>query len=110
MLIDTLGKDQRQINQLYQQGDYKALLELVHRLHGATHYCGVPRLRLTAMHTESLLKQGFYSMLEDALFMLNDEIENVQHWSVENNIDRNFEQAVKVYAYQIKNKTKPAKV
>ena len=62
------------------------------------------------MHTESLLKQGFYSMLEDALSMLNDEIENVQHLSVENNIDRNFEQAVKVYAYQIKNKTKPAKV
>ena len=110
MLIDTLIKDQEQINQLYQQGDYKALLELVHRLHGATHYCGVPRLRLTAMHTESLLKQGFYSLLEDALFMLNDEIENVQHWSAENNIDRNFEQAVKVYAYQIKNKTKPAKV
>ena len=110
MLIDTLAKDQQQINQLYQQGDYKALLELVHRLHGATHYCGVPRLRVTAMHTESLLKQGFYSMLEDALFILNDEIENVQHWSAENNIDRNFEQAVKVYAYQIKNKNKSVKV
>ena len=110
MLLDTLTKDQQQINLLYQQGDYKALLELVHRLHGATHYCGVPRLRMTAMHTESLLKQGFYSMLEDALFMLNDEINNVGHWHAEQNVDRSFEQAVKVYAYQMKNRNKAVKV
>jgi two-component system sensor histidine kinase BarA len=110
MLIDTLAKDQKQINGLYQQGDYKALLELVHRLHGATHYCGVPRLRMTAMHTETLLKQGYYALLEDALFMLNDEIGNVEHWAEEHNIDRGFEQAVKVYAYQLKNKNKAAKV
>jgi two-component system sensor histidine kinase BarA len=65
---------------------------------------------MTAMHTESLLKQGYYSLLEDALFMLNDEINNVEHWSKENNVDRGFEQAVKVYAYQLKNKNKPVKV
>jgi two-component system sensor histidine kinase BarA len=109
MLTDTLSKDQEQINALYQQGDYKALLELVHRLHGATHYCGVPRLRMTAMHTESLLKQGYYSLLEDALFMLNDEITNVEHWNEEHNVDREFEQAVKVYAYELKHKNKPVK-
>lgn len=106
MLTDTLAKDQAQINQLYQQGDYKALLEQVHRLHGATHYCGVPRLRITAMHTESLLKQGYYSLLEDALFMLNEEINSVVHWSVENNINRCFEEAVKIYAHQMKNRGK----
>jgi len=110
MLTETLAKDQAQMNMLYQQGDYKALLEMVHRLHGATHYCGVPRLRMTAMHTETLLKQGYYSLLEDALFMLNDEIGNVEHWVEENNVDRGFEQAVKVYAYQLKNKNKSIKV
>lgn len=109
MLTDTLNKDQQQINQLYQQGDYKALLELVHRLHGATHYCGVPRLRMTAMHTETLLKQGHYAKLEDALFMLNDEINNVWHWSEENPLDKNFDQAVKVYAQQMQNKNKTAR-
>jgi two-component system sensor histidine kinase BarA len=62
------------------------------------------------MHTESLLKQGYYSMLEDALFMLNDEITNVEHWTEENDVNRGFEQAVKVYAYELKNKNKPAKV
>ncbi|WP_320826004.1 response regulator [Reinekea sp.] len=110
MLVDSLNKDQADINLLYQQGDFKALLEMVHRLHGATLYCGVPRLRITVMHTETLLKQGYYSLLEDALFMLNDEIGNLARWQAENDLDRGFEQAVKVYAYQLKSKHKTLKV
>lgn len=105
MLMDTLANDQSQINELYQQGDYKALLEQVHRLHGATHYCGVPRIQQTAMHTESLLKQGHYQILEDALFLLNEEITEVIRWGRENNWDKSFDQAVKVYAYQMQQKT-----
>lgn len=106
MLLNSLGTDQPNINSLYQQGDYKGLLETVHRLHGATHYCGVPRLRMTAHHTETLLKQGHYGALEDALFMLNDEISNVLHWQAENDVIKSFEHAVKVYAHIIKNKKK----
>lgn len=105
MLMDTLENDQSQINELYQQGDYKALLEQVHRLHGATHYCGVPRVQQTAMHTESLLKQGHYQILEDALVLLNEEITEVIRWGRENNWDQSFDQAVKIYAYQIQQKT-----
>ena len=107
MLHESLIKDQAQINQLYQQGDYKALLEQVHRLHGATHYCGVPRLRIAAMHSETLLKQGYYSLLEDALFILNDEIASVLRWSEENDISRGFDQAVKIYAIQMQKRNKP---
>lgn len=109
MLADTLKRDQNQINQFYQQGDYKALLELVHRLHGATHYCGVPRLTMTAHHTETLLKQGYYSALEDSLFILNDEINNIEHWIEENDVEKGFEQAVKIYAYQLQSKKKRKK-
>lgn len=104
MLMDTLENDQSQINELYQQGDYKALLEQVHRLHGATHYCGVPRVQQTAMHTESLLKQGHYQILEDALFLLNEEITEVIRWGRANNWDKSFDQAVKIYAYQMQQK------
>ncbi|GGX69880.1 response regulator [Saccharospirillum salsuginis] len=105
MLMDTLENDQSQINALYQQGDYKALLEQVHRLHGATHYCGVPRIQQTARHTESLLKQGHYAVLEDALFLLNEEITEVVRWHEENDRDQAFDQAVKVYAYQVQQKS-----
>jgi two-component system sensor histidine kinase BarA len=105
MLMDSLDKDQRQMSALYQQGDYKALLEDVHRLHGATHYCGVPRIQMTAMHTESLLKQGHYGLLEDALFLLNEEINELQHWSKDHSWEKTLDQAVKVYAYQIQQKS-----
>jgi two-component system sensor histidine kinase BarA len=105
MLMDSLEKDQRQMNALYQQGDYKALLEDVHRLHGATHYCGVPRIQMTARYTESLLKQGHYAILEDALFLLNEEINELQHWSNDHSWEKALEQAVKVYAYQMQQKS-----
>lgn len=109
MLMDTLEKDQAHINDLYQQGDYKALLEQVHRLHGATHYCGVPRIQQTAMYTESLLKQGHYALIEDALFMLNEEINEVLRWDQENARDKSFEQALKIYAYQVQQKSSKRK-
>jgi two-component system sensor histidine kinase BarA len=35
-----------------------ALIERVHRLHGATRYCGVPQLRAACQHSETLLKQN----------------------------------------------------
>jgi len=105
MLMDSLEKDQRQMNALYQQGDYKALLEDVHRLHGATHYCGVPRIQMTAMHAEILLKQGHYAILEDALFLLNEEINELQHWSEDHDWEKALDQAVKVYAYQMQQKS-----
>ncbi|MBU2865107.1 response regulator [Reinekea forsetii] len=98
MLLDSLEKDQEQINNQYQQGDYKALLELVHRLHGACAYCGVPRLKLASYSTESLLKQGFYAQLEDALFVLNEEINHLVRWAKESEIDEAFDRALKVYA------------
>ena len=34
-----------------------ALIERVHRLHGATRYCGVPQLRAACQRSETLLKQ-----------------------------------------------------
>ena len=105
MLMDSLEKDQRRMNALYQQGDYKSLLEDVHRLHGATHYCGVPRIQMTAMYTESLLKQGHYAILEDALFLLNEEINELQHWSSDHDWEKVLDQAVKVYAYQMQQKS-----
>ncbi|MHA7881128.1 MAG: response regulator [Saccharospirillum sp.] len=105
MLMETLDKDQAHINDLYQQGDYKALLEQVHRLHGATHYCGVPRIQKTAMYAESLLKQGHYALIEDALFMLNEEINEVLRWDRETDRDKAFEQSLKVYAYQMQQKS-----
>lgn len=58
MLIGSLADERRRIEQALQQEQPDALLEHVHRLHGATRYCGVPQLRNCCQAAENRLKQG----------------------------------------------------
>ncbi|MFD2404561.1 response regulator [Azorhizophilus paspali] len=57
MLLASLDADRQAIHQARRDGDRAALIERVHRLHGATRYCGVPQLRAACQHSETLLKQ-----------------------------------------------------
>ena len=58
MLLASLEADREAIQQSRQANDNNALIERVHRLHGATRYCGVPQLRAACQRSETLLKQG----------------------------------------------------
>ena len=72
------------IQTFYEDGDHDALLERVHKLPGATRYCGVPELQETAEKMETALKrktenlEAFYEDLVEA-------IEQVQRWADYNN-------------------------
>ena len=57
MLLAGLPADRQAIHQAREHGEHAALLERVHRLHGATRYCGVPQLRAACQRCETLLKQ-----------------------------------------------------
>jgi two-component system sensor histidine kinase BarA len=57
MLLASLEADREAIRQARQSNDHNALIERVHRLHGATRYCGVPQLRAACQRSETLLKQ-----------------------------------------------------
>ncbi|MCW8917660.1 MAG: Hpt domain-containing protein [Gammaproteobacteria bacterium] len=46
------------ITQHHDSGNFAALLEVVHKLHGSATYCGVPALREAAATLERRLKQG----------------------------------------------------
>jgi two-component system sensor histidine kinase BarA len=68
MLLAGLDNDRQAILQARQNNDRDALIERVHRLHGATRYCGVPQLRAACQRCETLLKQddpGTAQALED---------------------------------------------
>ncbi len=56
MLLASLPADQSNLRRLRSAGEHLELIEQVHRLHGATRYCGVPQLRGICQHCESLLK------------------------------------------------------
>ncbi len=57
MLHASLESDRAAIRQARDDADRAALIERVHRLHGATRYCGVPQLRAACQRSETLLKQ-----------------------------------------------------
>ena len=57
MLLASLETDRLAILQAREDNDTVALIERVHRLHGATRYCGVPQLRGACQRSETLLKQ-----------------------------------------------------
>jgi len=57
MLLASLEADRDAIGKALESNDQNALIERVHRLHGATRYCGVPQLRAACQRSETLLKQ-----------------------------------------------------
>ncbi|MDU8361378.1 MULTISPECIES: response regulator [Pseudomonas] len=71
MLLASLEGDREAIRSARESDDREALLERVHRLHGATRYCGVPQLRAACQRSETLLKQNA-PQVHDAL----DELES----------------------------------
>ncbi|GGJ90833.1 response regulator [Pseudomonas matsuisoli] len=58
MLLASLDTDRQAIRQARDKQDREALIERVHRLHGATRYCGTPQLRHACQQCETLLKQN----------------------------------------------------
>ncbi|MBA1274483.1 response regulator [Pseudomonas azotifigens] len=77
MLLASLEADQLAIQNARQSGDRNALLERIHRLHGATRYCGVPQLRAACQRSETLLKQN-HPMADAALDELDIAIERLE--------------------------------
>ena len=57
MLLDTLEAEQKAIRAARSNGNPEQLAEQIHRLLGATRYCGVPQLRAACQHCENLLRQ-----------------------------------------------------
>ena len=58
MLLSSLIQDWQSIQLARQNNDRDLLIERVHRLNGATRYCGVPQLREACQRAETLLKQN----------------------------------------------------
>ncbi|MGE7956268.1 response regulator [Pseudomonas sp. NPDC089530] len=70
MLLASLEADREAIRAARAANDHTALIERVHRLHGATRYCGVPQLRAACQRSETLLKQE-----DSKAFAALDELE-----------------------------------
>ena len=80
MLLDGLPQDHRSITEALEREDWSNLRELIHKLHGATRYCGVPELRAQCQAAETLLKKGENS--NSAVLAVLDAINRLRDASV----------------------------
>jgi two-component system sensor histidine kinase BarA len=80
MLLAGLPGDRQAIRQARESGERTSLIERVHRLHGATRYCGVPQLRAACQRSETLLKQNDPAA-QQALDELDAAIERLANYA-----------------------------
>lgn len=65
LLRQSLPTEMQNIRMTYLEHQYPELLKHVHKLHGATSYCGVPRLKLALSHLETALKNNRFDDLAE---------------------------------------------
>ncbi|WP_430416904.1 ATP-binding protein [Marinobacter adhaerens] len=80
MLLEQVHVDRGRISELWASHSMDELLECVHKLHGATRYCGVPELRAAANHLETAIKCSAPD-LEHQKDQLLSAMERLQIWS-----------------------------
>lgn len=77
LLVAELPQSQHEINHAYENADFLLLQQLVHKLHGATCYCGVPRLKQIAAKLETQLKTYEKPDIQALITKINHEIEQI---------------------------------
>nr|MDT0251968.1 response regulator [Endozoicomonas sp.] len=86
MMKDGLDDDLKTLRKAWKANDFSAVLERVHRLHGACRYCGVPELERICNRLETRLKK--YHCLSDKTVsedfqLLIRSIIRLQDWQLE---------------------------
>jgi len=78
-LLSRLPQERDILHELLAGGEYGALEERVHKLHGACHYCGLPRLRKASRAAEHALKTQADDLAE-AMERLLRELDEAINW------------------------------
>ena len=84
-LTESLEGEQERIVSLWENESLDELLEAVHRLHGATRYCGVPALSNALEYFETRLKANTSDEFPQAMRRLVEELNNLRSWVRGNN-------------------------
>ena len=83
MLVVSFEDAKQKISGAFIKKDIKELIQQVHKLHGATAYCGVPNLKELAFQYESQLKtSGSVDNMDEIHQKFISAIEDVEKESV----------------------------
>lgn len=89
MLLEQVHVDLERVSEFWVNRSMDALLECVHKLHGATRYCGVPELRAAANRLETAIKRSAPD-LEHRKDQLLSAMERLQIWSEQTDWQQRF--------------------
>jgi two-component system sensor histidine kinase BarA len=78
-LIETLPREQRDINEAFCDDNLGLMRERVHRLHGAVCYCGVPDFRSCIRALENAIVTGDRKDIEHCLYAFTNECGRLTH-------------------------------
>lgn len=90
MLLESLKEDKESIQSAYNESRLESLLDHVHKLHGATRYCGVPLLRDASHRMETQVKRKINNddpddqLFAEAYKDLVWRIEQLLDWKIRN--------------------------
>ena len=90
LFIKTLPSDVANINQAHRQQDFSMLKDRVHHLHGASCYCGVPRLKKVVSTLETVLLENNLQPVDLLVATLNREVKAVQAYAEQNGFEQKF--------------------
>ncbi len=77
MLIKELPKHKSKLLSALDQNSIEDMKYSVHKLHGATSYCGVPALRIAAAELENIIDENDDELFEEAFNITITEIERL---------------------------------
>jgi len=76
-LVATLPQEKAKINEEYQNKNWDSLRDIVHKLHGACCYCGVPYLKNCAQQLESSIATRTLDIIKPRVEALNLAIDTL---------------------------------
>ncbi|MEK9764999.1 MAG: response regulator, partial [Thalassolituus sp.] len=88
MLMTSLASEKDHLIELWEEESLDELLEVVHKLHGAARYCGVPLIRRALGQFETCLKANNVDDFPMAMRELISAIHELQEWEKENDWQR----------------------
>ena len=80
VFMDTIDDDQTGINRAFEREDLELLKRRIHKLNGATRFCGLPRLNRALSHLGKLAESGTREELDLAITLFNHEINELRNW------------------------------
>lgn len=97
MLLDSMGQTYLQIQTYLNEGNIKDLQETIHKLHGGSCYCGVPRLKKASAELDGRMQSALQrneapARLEESIAMLLSIMEEMMEWYDTVDLDILFEE------------------